>query len=90
MRCRWIPLIALVPLAAGADDALSRSCPVCHGDGRDGGSIPSLESWSAAEVERALREFRDGVRSGSAMPRLAAALTDDEIRRLARDRDTPP
>lgn len=69
--------------APPATDALTLSCPVCHGTGDDAGSIPSLADKPPGTIARALEEFRDGRRAGTAMPRLSKALTDDEIRALA-------
>lgn len=66
-----------------ASDTLILSCPVCHGVGESAAHVPALYGRSAATLETLLREFRDGAREGTAMPRLAKALSDAEIRRLA-------
>lgn len=66
-----------------AADTLTLSCPVCHGTGQSATQMPSLHGHSVESFEKLLREFRDGTRAGTAMPRLAKALSDAEIRRLA-------
>lgn len=71
----------LVSLAAPASDSLLLSCPVCHG--AQPSSTPGLRGQTAAEIESLLRGYRDGSRTGTAMPRIAAAMTDAEIRRVA-------
>lgn len=68
---------------------IALSCPVCHGaPGADAAhapsAVPSFYGRSSQEIGWQLREFRAGSRQGSAMSRLAHALTDDEIDRLAR------
>lgn len=68
---------------AAAQDTLTLSCPVCHAPANVPSAIPSLEGLAADRIEQDLRAYREGTREGSAMPRLAAALTDAEIRRLA-------
>ena len=66
---------------ARANDSLILSCPVCHGSETSG--TPTLRGHSADQIETLLRAYRDGSRKGTAMPRLAAAMSDVEIRRLA-------
>lgn len=82
--------LAIAPrVAAQADDAIALACPVCHGTpstdaAHAPSAVPGFYGRPAAEIEWALREFRAGTRAGSAMPRLAYALTDAEIEALAR------
>jgi cytochrome c553 len=76
------------PAAAEQAGSIALSCPVCHGAvGSDAAhapsAVPSFYGRSAEEIGWQLREFRAGSRQGSAMSRLANALTDDEIDALA-------
>ncbi|MGQ0698048.1 MAG: c-type cytochrome [Panacagrimonas sp.] len=84
-RVRVVTML-LALCAAGASraaDTLTLSCPVCHGTGQTGMHIPSMRGHSVESLQTLLREFRDGTRAGTAMPRLAKSLSDAEIRRLA-------
>lgn len=69
---------------AGEPDTLNLSCPVCHGDGQaPPQQLPRLQDLSAARIEQRLRGYRDGSLDGTAMPRLAAPLSDEDIAALA-------
>ena len=61
-------------------------CAACHG-GQDSASnsplTPTLSGQSAAYLERALREYRDGVRESGFMEPVASALEDADIDTLA-------
>lgn len=84
--------LALLPMTGAArarGESIALSCPVCHGaPGADAAhapsAVPSFYGRPAEEIGWQLREFRAGSRQGSAMSRLAHALTDDEIDTLAR------
>jgi cytochrome c553 len=74
------------PIFADPRESLSRSCSRCHGTA--GGPpvsrrVPALHSQSAAYLERALEEYRNGTRSSGFMEPIAAALTANESRALA-------
>lgn len=57
--------------------ALGRVCAGCHGEkGEGGGSIPSLEGKSGAELMIALRDFRSGKRKGTVMNRIVQGYGD--------------
>jgi cytochrome c553 len=61
------------------------SCAACHGtDGHSGGGMPSLAGRDAGELERLLRDFRDGKRFATIMHQHAKGYTDDEMKQLAR------
>ena len=45
--------------------------------------LPRLQDLSAARIEQRLRGYRDGSLDGTAMPRLAAPLSDEDIAALA-------
>lgn len=83
------PALLLCCGAAGAQaESLALSCPVCHGaPGSDAANapsaVPSFYGKPADGIAWQLREFRAGTREGSAMPRLAQALTDAQIEALA-------
>lgn len=66
-----------------AQDSLSLSCEVCHGTAAAPSRVPALHGRSGDEIETALRAYRSGERSGTAMPRLVHSLSDTEIRALA-------
>ncbi|TDU26752.1 cytochrome c553 [Panacagrimonas perspica] len=72
-----------------AQDSLSLSCAVCHGARNAPSTVPSFYGMSTAQIESALRDFRSGAREGTAMPRLAKAMSDDEIRALAYEFGAP-
>lgn len=86
--------LALLCVALAADaraqaDSLALSCPACHGSpSTDAAHAPASVPWfygrPAEDIAWQLREFRAGSRQGSAMSRLANALTDAEIDALAR------
>ncbi|MGQ0620150.1 MAG: c-type cytochrome [Panacagrimonas sp.] len=88
LRRRALPACLILLYCSGASavpvaDTLSLSCPVCHGSREAPSSMPNPYRLDPGAIASALRDYRDGTRAGTAMPRLAAALSDDEIRRLA-------
>lgn len=89
LRCAIAGLALALPSGAVRAQAgsIALSCPVCHGAPdavRAPSAVPSFYGRPAEEIGWQLREFRAGSRQGSAMSRLANALTDDEIDALAR------
>lgn len=86
MRTFSLLLIAIVCChapSAHAQDTLTLSCTVCHGAPGEASAVPDFHALSASQLESALRGYRDGTRAGTAMPRLAKALSDAEIAALA-------
>lgn len=77
-------LASLLTVSAHAQDTLSLSCAVCHGEPGRHSAVPTLDALSAAQIQTALRAYRDGAREGTAMPRLARALSDADIDAIAR------
>lgn len=75
---------------AHAQDSLSLSCAVCHGAREAPSAVPSFYGFTSAQIDATLREFRSGTRDGTAMPRLAKALSDAEIQALAFEFGAPP
>lgn len=69
---------------AGSDAAAI--CVTCHGTAGDAvvPAPPTLSGQHEDYLERALRQYKDGTRSGNVMTAFAAALTDAEIEMLAR------
>jgi len=60
--------------------ATIESCTSCHGPGGVSlGAIPSIAGQDVAELDAALRAYRDGSRAGSIMGRLVGPLSDAEI-----------
>jgi cytochrome c553 len=90
----WMGAIAITALAIASTahaqndrraQQWAASCAACHGtDGRSGGGMPSLAGRDAAELERLMREFREGKRFATVMHQHSKGYTDDEIRQIAR------
>lgn len=76
-------LVFTLPFSSRAQDTLRLSCEVCHGTAAAPSRVPALHGLSANDIDAALRAYRGGDRSGTAMPRLAQSLSDAEIRALA-------
>ena len=70
---------------AEAGKAKSTTCMACHG--ADGVSIapnyPNLKGQKEAYLVKAIKDFRDGVRSDPTMNAMVATLTDEDIANLA-------
>lgn len=86
---RRVPSAALMlavvwPCAGFAQDALSLSCPVCHGTREAPSRMPSFYDLDAQQISDRLWDFRGGARTGTAMPRLAVGMSDAEIDALSR------
>jgi cytochrome c553 len=68
-----------------AGEKKAAACAPCHG--RDGiaslPDAPNLAGQNATYFERALKEYRSGVRRNEVMSVAAKALTDEDIRDLA-------
>jgi cytochrome c553 len=90
---QWLP-IALITVAgcasqvepSGAELAVTKGCVACHGaDGRSiAPTFPNLNGQWETYLRLQLMAYRAGTRSNAIMNGQAAALTDDEIRALAR------
>jgi cytochrome c553 len=66
---------------------LAMNCAICHGPaGRPapGSSVPALAARPAADIARAMREFKEGSRPGTVMHQIAKGYSDPEIDALAR------
>lgn len=88
---KHIPLLALLaslPLAAAAQmPEQAAACAACHGEGGAKPILPEypvLAGQYANYLEHTLREYRSGVRKNAIMAAQAAALSDADIRALAR------
>lgn len=67
-----------------ATAALAYNCYTCHGtDGASPGEVPSIAHKSARYIERKVREYRDDESASGIMNRIARALSDEEITRIA-------
>jgi cytochrome c553 len=78
-----------------SDAALIGACVRCHGidgAGRPSGAFPRLDMQAADYLYRALEEYASGLRPSGIMQPVAAALAEDDMRRLARhySEATPP
>lgn len=63
----------------------ARTCLACHGEGDDT-VIPqpaTLSGQQQSYIEHALKQYRDGSRSGTVMSAFAASLSDEDIENLA-------
>lgn len=60
-------------------------CSECHGAGGVSGVsyIPNIGGQKAEYLATQLKDFRDGLRSGSAMPIVVRRMTNEEISALA-------
>ena len=64
---------------------LAQMCAACHGpDGRSPGAIPALDSLNEEAVRALLFAYRSGDIEATVMNRIARALSDADIRSLAR------
>ena len=79
LACAW----PLACPATGSAGSLILSCPVCHGASDTRSAMPGPQGLDAAQIERRLLDYRSGALAGTAMPRLMAPLTEDEIRAIA-------
>jgi cytochrome c553 len=69
-----------------SDAALIGACVRCHGVegvGRPSGAFPRLDIQAAEYIYRALDEYASGARPSGIMQPVAAALGEDDMRRLA-------
>lgn len=78
---------ATVPAWARAPalpSALGLSCQTCHRPGAaPNAALVDLSSLRRDAIADTLRAFRSGARTGTVMPRIALALSDIEIDRIA-------
>lgn len=64
---------------------LASACTGCHGTQREQGQlIPVLAGRRAESLERQMLGYRDNKRSGTLMPRLLKAYSDQQISELAK------
>ncbi len=68
---------------AGID--VAATCLACHGNGADGlmPTPPTLSGQYPSYLEHALKQYRSGERANNIMNGFAAALSDEDILRLA-------
>ena len=90
---RAVSAVVVLSAAIGSATALAQTdarslaaaCAGCHAaDGASRAPTPSLDGRSADAIARALRDYRDGRRSGTVMPQLAKGYRDDELDAIAR------
>jgi cytochrome c553 len=78
--------VALVPPAYAGDAAPAgaASCSGCHAASPGVVTpVPRLAGLGAAEMVRAMQEFRAGARPATVMDRIARGFSDDEVRAIA-------
>lgn len=94
MLIKSLSVISLAALVASpvvlADDENIRgrtigvTCAGCHGpDGAGGTAIPPLKGRDAAYLESAMKEYKEGKRPGTIMPRIAKGYSDEDIKAVA-------
>jgi cytochrome c553 len=68
-----------------AHEKVRRDCTACHGESGMGvmPGVPVLTGQHADYLEYSLRTYRDGRRKDATMAKVAAKLSDQDIRRLA-------
>ena len=89
---RWLALaLVLAPLAALLSSGVAfaaapegppgaSSCSGCHAASKcAGAAVPSLDGRPAADIVRAMHEFRAGTRPATVMGRIAKGCNDQEI-----------
>ena len=74
--------------AGGSDTPgyeLAATCAACHGENGIGTWPlgPTLAGQHEEYLVAALNQYRDGTRNNAVMAQMAAALSDDDVRRLA-------
>ncbi len=75
---------AKAAVTPGAAANMANNCFTCHGpDGRSPGSIPSLNTQTAAAIAATLKAFKSGARPSTVMGRHAKGYSDAEIDALA-------
>jgi cytochrome c553 len=74
--------LAAADVAAGK--AKAAQCAQCHGARGEGQSpTPPLAGKNEAELVQALKDFKSGKRTNSAMKMFASKLSDDDMSNLA-------
>jgi len=75
------PMDATAPAQAPAGAA---ACSGCHAAGAGVATpVPRLVGLAAAEIVKAMQEFRAGTRAATVMDRIARGYTEDEIQAIA-------
>lgn len=85
LHVRWLPAVLLLlsrPLFA-LPPPLALDCLSCHGEPAAADGAGALSVLDAATIAQALRDYRDGRRAGTVMPRLARPLRDAQIDAVA-------
>jgi len=63
---------------------LSDACTACHSlDGNNISIGPNISSFKAAELEKILKDFRDGNRPSTLISRQAKIYSDEEIKLIS-------
>lgn len=88
-KSQLVAALLVLPVCAQAADKaygeyLASECAGCHrATGPQIGAMPTIYGKTAAELTKALREYRDKTRSNSVMQNVATKLLDDDIEALA-------
>ena len=75
------------PAVAGpapAAASMARNCMTCHGADRAGNhTMASLQAYDAAQLEKAMADFKAGARPATIMTRIAKGYTDEQIKAVS-------
>ncbi len=86
----YIATLGAETVEAGGSEAVpfepAATCVACHGANGIGASPlwPTLAGQHEEYLVAAMNQYRDGTRNNAVMVQMAAALTDDQVRALAR------
>ena len=79
-------VLAMLPAAAFAQSAPpgASSCSGCHApNAAPGSAVPAINGRPAAEMAKAMRDFKSGARLATVMGRIAKGFSDTEIDAIA-------
>ncbi len=69
---------------SGAPPAGAAACSGCHAaTAQAAGAVPRIAGLDAADILRAMQEFRSGSRPATVMDRIARGFTDEEAQAIA-------
>ena len=78
-----VPAIAAGPVQDRNLRMVAGNCLLCHGAAGAANGMPALEGQDAKAIATAMREFKEGKRHGTIMPRIAKGYDDAVIEALS-------
>jgi sulfide dehydrogenase cytochrome subunit len=85
----WAQTPAPAPAAVAAGPspsaaAMARNCMTCHGADRAGThTMASLKAYDAAQLAKAMADFKAGARPATIMTRIAKGYSDEQIKAVS-------